>query len=186
MWGADFPHSEGTAPYSVESLRAELADLPEAEIETLVAIRAARCTASISTRSSRSPTRSAPRWRRSRRPSAPANGLVSRRDLLFRLPGPRGLTLDPGTKGSGGRLPHRTGSRYADFDAIQIRRRWVRRPRRRARGCQMDENDHRLIRLARRDPEGALARVPRPASSTTCSPALHARTTRSTRRPSSC
>ena len=42
MWGSDFPHSEGTAPYSVESLRAELSDLPESEIDALVATRAAK------------------------------------------------------------------------------------------------------------------------------------------------
>jgi predicted TIM-barrel fold metal-dependent hydrolase len=41
MWGSDFPHSEGTAPYSVESLRAQLFDLAESEIDTLVATRAA-------------------------------------------------------------------------------------------------------------------------------------------------
>ena len=41
MWGADFPHSEGTAPFSVESLRAELADLSPDVIDELVCGRAA-------------------------------------------------------------------------------------------------------------------------------------------------
>jgi predicted TIM-barrel fold metal-dependent hydrolase len=41
MWGADFPHSEGTAPFSVESLRAELSDLSPAVLDELVCSRAA-------------------------------------------------------------------------------------------------------------------------------------------------
>jgi hypothetical protein len=41
MWGADVPHSEGTSPYTLEVLRTTLWDLPEREIDTLVATRAA-------------------------------------------------------------------------------------------------------------------------------------------------
>jgi predicted TIM-barrel fold metal-dependent hydrolase len=41
MWGADFPHFEGVSPYSVESIRAWMSDLPAAEIDVLVARRAA-------------------------------------------------------------------------------------------------------------------------------------------------
>jgi predicted TIM-barrel fold metal-dependent hydrolase len=41
MWGADIPHSEGTAPYTVEALRTSLCDLPEEELDMLVATRAA-------------------------------------------------------------------------------------------------------------------------------------------------
>ena len=41
MWGADIPHAEGTAPYSIEALRATLWDLPERDLTTLLATRAA-------------------------------------------------------------------------------------------------------------------------------------------------
>jgi predicted TIM-barrel fold metal-dependent hydrolase len=41
MWGADVPHSEGTSPFTLEVLRTTLWDLPEDEIDTLVAKRAA-------------------------------------------------------------------------------------------------------------------------------------------------
>jgi hypothetical protein len=41
MWGADIPHSEGTAPYTVEALRTSLWDLPEAELDALLATTAA-------------------------------------------------------------------------------------------------------------------------------------------------
>jgi len=41
MWGSDFPHSEGTAPFTVESLRAEFWDLDDADRHTLVSSRAA-------------------------------------------------------------------------------------------------------------------------------------------------
>jgi predicted TIM-barrel fold metal-dependent hydrolase len=42
MWGADIPHSEGTAPFTHEALRASLWDLPEAELDTLLATTAAK------------------------------------------------------------------------------------------------------------------------------------------------
>jgi predicted TIM-barrel fold metal-dependent hydrolase len=41
MWGADIPHAEGTAPFTVEALRATLWDLPDDDIATLLATRAA-------------------------------------------------------------------------------------------------------------------------------------------------
>lgn len=41
MWGADIPHSEGTAPYTLQALRATLWDVPEADRSTLLAGRAA-------------------------------------------------------------------------------------------------------------------------------------------------
>jgi predicted TIM-barrel fold metal-dependent hydrolase len=41
MWGADIPHAEGTAPFTVEALRATLWDLPDSDIATLLATRAA-------------------------------------------------------------------------------------------------------------------------------------------------
>jgi predicted TIM-barrel fold metal-dependent hydrolase len=40
MWGADVPHSEGTYPYSTEAIRLMLSDLPEAELDVLLATRA--------------------------------------------------------------------------------------------------------------------------------------------------
>jgi predicted TIM-barrel fold metal-dependent hydrolase len=40
MWGADFPHSEGTHPYTIEAVRVMLSDLPAAELDQLVAGRA--------------------------------------------------------------------------------------------------------------------------------------------------
>jgi predicted TIM-barrel fold metal-dependent hydrolase len=42
MWGADVPHSEGTHPYTVEAIRVMLSDLPEAELDQLLADRSAR------------------------------------------------------------------------------------------------------------------------------------------------
>jgi predicted TIM-barrel fold metal-dependent hydrolase len=41
MWGADVPHSEGTSPYTLEAIRTMLWDLPEADLEALLATRAA-------------------------------------------------------------------------------------------------------------------------------------------------
>ena len=41
MWGADIPHSEGTGPFTVESLRATLCDLSESELDQLLSSRAA-------------------------------------------------------------------------------------------------------------------------------------------------
>jgi len=41
MWGADVPHSEGTSPYTLEALRTTVWDLPESELETILAKRAA-------------------------------------------------------------------------------------------------------------------------------------------------
>jgi predicted TIM-barrel fold metal-dependent hydrolase len=41
MWGADVPHSEGTHPYTIEAIRVMLYDLPEAELDLLLADRAA-------------------------------------------------------------------------------------------------------------------------------------------------
>ena len=42
MWGADVPHSEGTSPYTLEALRTTLWDLPESDLDALLATRAAR------------------------------------------------------------------------------------------------------------------------------------------------
>jgi predicted TIM-barrel fold metal-dependent hydrolase len=41
MWGADFPHHEGTAPHTIQVLRATLAGFPEDEIRQLLAGNAA-------------------------------------------------------------------------------------------------------------------------------------------------
>jgi hypothetical protein len=35
MWGADFPHHEGTHPYSREALRLNLSGLPDEEIRLI-------------------------------------------------------------------------------------------------------------------------------------------------------
>jgi predicted TIM-barrel fold metal-dependent hydrolase len=40
MWGADIPHAEGTAPFTVQSLRAELCDLNKHDIASLLTDRA--------------------------------------------------------------------------------------------------------------------------------------------------
>jgi len=40
MWGADFPHSEGTHPFTIEAIRVMLSDLPEDELDVLLAGRA--------------------------------------------------------------------------------------------------------------------------------------------------
>ena len=42
MWGADIPHSEGTAPFSIQALRTTLSDLPERDLDDLLAARAAK------------------------------------------------------------------------------------------------------------------------------------------------
>jgi predicted TIM-barrel fold metal-dependent hydrolase len=36
MWGADYPHSEGSYPYTTEALRAAFADVPPAETKRMV------------------------------------------------------------------------------------------------------------------------------------------------------
>jgi hypothetical protein len=41
MWGADFPHSEGTHPFTVEAIRVMLSDLPVDQLDELLAVRAA-------------------------------------------------------------------------------------------------------------------------------------------------
>jgi len=41
MWGADVPHSEGTSPYTLEAVRTMLWDLPERDLDELLATRAA-------------------------------------------------------------------------------------------------------------------------------------------------
>jgi hypothetical protein len=37
MWGSDYPHDEGSAPYSKEALRAVFHDVPEAELRDVLA-----------------------------------------------------------------------------------------------------------------------------------------------------
>jgi predicted TIM-barrel fold metal-dependent hydrolase len=41
MWGTDYPHLEGTQPYTVEALRATFSDVPEHEVRALVGLNAA-------------------------------------------------------------------------------------------------------------------------------------------------
>jgi hypothetical protein len=43
MWGADYPHAEGTWPYSLTSLRKATADVPRAELELILAKNASAC-----------------------------------------------------------------------------------------------------------------------------------------------
>src|SRR5262249_14987984 len=40
MWGADFPHSEGTHPYSKEAIRKLLWDVPESDLDAMLSTRA--------------------------------------------------------------------------------------------------------------------------------------------------
>ena len=42
MWGADYPHLEGTSPYSHEAIRLTFAGVPEAEVRAMLAENAAR------------------------------------------------------------------------------------------------------------------------------------------------
>jgi predicted TIM-barrel fold metal-dependent hydrolase len=42
MWGADYPHSEGSYPYTTEALRAAFADVPPAETKLMVETTPAR------------------------------------------------------------------------------------------------------------------------------------------------
>ena len=42
MWGTDFPHEEGTTPYSREALRAAFHDVPESEMRQMLAGTAAK------------------------------------------------------------------------------------------------------------------------------------------------
>jgi hypothetical protein len=41
MWGADYPHMEGTQPYTRESLRATFAKVPEANVRKVLCETAA-------------------------------------------------------------------------------------------------------------------------------------------------
>jgi predicted TIM-barrel fold metal-dependent hydrolase len=43
MWAADFPHHEGTWPWTREALRANFADVPDDEIRQLTSLTAAEC-----------------------------------------------------------------------------------------------------------------------------------------------
>jgi predicted TIM-barrel fold metal-dependent hydrolase len=42
MWGSDYPHDEGTYPYTREHLRSRFSDVPEAELREILAGNAAR------------------------------------------------------------------------------------------------------------------------------------------------
>jgi predicted TIM-barrel fold metal-dependent hydrolase len=42
MWGADVPHSEGTSPFTLEALQTVMWDLPESDLNDLLATRAAK------------------------------------------------------------------------------------------------------------------------------------------------
>jgi len=42
MWGTDYPHLEGTQPFTVEALRATFADMPEDEVRRIIGGNAAR------------------------------------------------------------------------------------------------------------------------------------------------
>jgi hypothetical protein len=41
MWGSDYPHTEGSWPYTREALRASFADVPEPEVRSMLAGNAA-------------------------------------------------------------------------------------------------------------------------------------------------
>jgi hypothetical protein len=42
MWGSDYPHSEGSYPYTTEALRAAFGGCPEVEVRAMVETNAAR------------------------------------------------------------------------------------------------------------------------------------------------
>ncbi|MGH9058273.1 MAG: amidohydrolase family protein, partial [Acidimicrobiales bacterium] len=42
MWGADYPHEEGTTPYTRQALQAALSDVPEEECRQMLGGTAAR------------------------------------------------------------------------------------------------------------------------------------------------
>ena len=42
MWGADYPHSEGSYPYTTEALRVAFADYAEPDVRAMVETTAAR------------------------------------------------------------------------------------------------------------------------------------------------
>ena len=72
MWGADYPHSEGSYPYTTEALRAAFAPCPPAETQDDGRDERGRaCTASTSTRCARSATASVRRSPRCRCRSIP-------------------------------------------------------------------------------------------------------------------
>jgi len=43
MWGSDFPHNEGTPPWTEQSLRWTFAGTPAAEVERMIGLNAAEC-----------------------------------------------------------------------------------------------------------------------------------------------
>lgn len=43
MWGSDFPHHEGTSPFTLEALRANFAHAPESDVDRVLATTAASC-----------------------------------------------------------------------------------------------------------------------------------------------
>jgi hypothetical protein len=43
MWGADFPHHEGTSPHTKRALRHNFAGLPDEEVRQMIAGNAAKC-----------------------------------------------------------------------------------------------------------------------------------------------
>jgi hypothetical protein len=43
MWGSDFPHNEGTPPWTEQSLRWTFAGTPAAEVERMLGLNAVEC-----------------------------------------------------------------------------------------------------------------------------------------------
>ena len=42
MWGSDYPHQEGTGPYTVEALRWVFSSVPEGEVRSMLGGNAAK------------------------------------------------------------------------------------------------------------------------------------------------
>ena len=97
MWGSDYPHSEGSYPYSREALRAAFADAPESEVRTMCADDRGRC------------LRLRPRSARPDRGARRADGRRDRRTAP-RVPG----RLDVQRVRSGRDRPHLVNDRGTD------------------------------------------------------------------------
>ena len=153
MWGNDFPHPEGTWPYTREFLQGPLLGHPDRRDRADPrAQRGRRSTASTSTSSRRSPTASARRPKSSARPTrrCSPSGTTSRRRAARGSPMKRPSRSRSVDAGDGARRTTTCGSGRVDHRRRRRHRPGVRRLARARRRGGGDHGPHRGRRCSTR------------------------------------
>jgi hypothetical protein len=88
MWGSDFPHLEGTWPWTAESLRHTFATVPPGETERMLGLNAARCYDFDLASLRRAADRVGPRLEDLRAPASIPDDDRARASFAFRQNGP--------------------------------------------------------------------------------------------------